>query len=425
MNAFFFWVMMAIGINVHAKIYYVSTTGKNSNPGTIDKPFKTLQKISNLRLLPGDIVYIRAGTYKSATSSRSFGNSWMLRNINGSASNPITIAAYPGDFPNGGRVIFDCSDYSHPAGWTNIVVSNCSYLLIKGIRTTGNPQIRAGSVHAGWWLLNNPRGNITLENCESDHIGHNGFRLDNTDNVFYLNCDAHHIDNPFDPGVQHHGGSDGFGRYNTNNTSANTIYRGCRAWFCSDDGWDCFSSPGKVTYENCWSFWNGYAQDIFPLVHTYKGDTWGDGNGFKCGSKDTPPHTNEPWRIFRNCLAFENYNNGFDQNETPVMIHWINNTAYKCGQGGFFQNKEPGNIAHLAKNNIAYQCKWPNNFLNGVIQSNNSWNGKSISDSDFSSLSSAGMNGARQSDGSLPALQFLIPKNNSSLKDIGAVRVMK
>ncbi|MFK4333493.1 hypothetical protein ABH955_004155 [Bacillus sp. RC240] len=42
--------------------YYVSLTGDDSNPGTLDQPFATIQKAANVAK-EGSIVYIRGGVY--------------------------------------------------------------------------------------------------------------------------------------------------------------------------------------------------------------------------------------------------------------------------------------------------------------------------------------------------------------------------
>ena len=67
--------------------YYVSATGGNdANPGTIDKPLKTIQEAAGLAS-PGDTCIIRQGTYReTVTPARS-----------GSASAGITYKAYPGE----------------------------------------------------------------------------------------------------------------------------------------------------------------------------------------------------------------------------------------------------------------------------------------------------------------------------------------
>lgn len=395
--------------NSYGRTYYISVKGNDANPGTLAKPWRTLQKINSIKLKPGDIVYVRAGTYLSESSDIPL-NSLYLKNINGTSANWIIIAAYPGDFPKGGRVVFDCSDYKYTTrDHVGIRISDCSYLKIKGIRVTGIPQTYAGQVCMGWWIADNRNGHITLQNCESDHIGNTGFRVDDTNNASFVNCDAHHIDNPYDPGIQHHGGSDGFGRYGSSNNSDNTIYSGCRSWFCSDDGWDLFDSPGKAIWDSCWSFWNGYAQDVFPLTHTYEGDTWGDGNGFKFGGGNTPVNTSTVMRVISNCMAFENYDNGFDQNDAPIKAQFSNNISYKNGGVDYnFGFRQP--IAHVFKNNVSYQNKGINGIVESGrhwIQSNNSWNRGIVKENIFVSLVSKGVDGPRQPDGSLPNLSFL------------------
>jgi hypothetical protein len=404
----------------NAATYYVSTTGSDSNPGTIDQPFKTFQKIGKLSLNPGDIVYIRAGIYKSGATSNSPQSALLIDGKNGNSSNWITIAAYPADFVNGGRVVLDCSDFKHTSDYVGIQIQNSSYLTIKGIRVTGIPQAVAGQVCLGWFILNNAGGNITLENCEADHIAHNGFRHHNTSNMTYLNCDAHHIDNPYDPGIQQHGGADGFGCYDISNTSQNTLYKNCRAWFCSDDGWDVNNAPGTITYDGCWAFWSGYVQDVFPLTHTQGGVNWGDGNGFKLGGDATPKDYTNTKRFVKRCFSFENYKTGFDQNVANVKMEFYNNTAYKNGQFGFFfYTQAPA--PNIVYNNITYQnVQGTQNFIASVTtQSNNSWNTTAPATGDFLSLVNTGVDGTRQADGSLPNLNILHLSSASKLVDAG------
>ncbi len=67
--------------------YYVSTTGSDSNPGTLAAPWRTLTN-SLPKLTAGSTLYLRGGTY--------FENQIPV-NENGTASAPITIASYPGE----------------------------------------------------------------------------------------------------------------------------------------------------------------------------------------------------------------------------------------------------------------------------------------------------------------------------------------
>jgi len=66
--------------------YYVATDGNDNNPGTIEQPFRTVQKAADIAQ-PGDTIYIRTGTYRETIIPASSGNSFA----------PITFKAYPGE----------------------------------------------------------------------------------------------------------------------------------------------------------------------------------------------------------------------------------------------------------------------------------------------------------------------------------------
>jgi parallel beta helix pectate lyase-like protein len=68
--------------------FYVSTTGSNANPGTIGRPWRTLQKALN-SLKPGQTAYVRGGTYPR----------WSNFERNGRADARVTIRNYPGEHP--------------------------------------------------------------------------------------------------------------------------------------------------------------------------------------------------------------------------------------------------------------------------------------------------------------------------------------
>ena len=48
---------------VFSTVYYVATTGSDSNPGTLTEPLASLQKAQE-KVVAGDTVYIRGGTYE-------------------------------------------------------------------------------------------------------------------------------------------------------------------------------------------------------------------------------------------------------------------------------------------------------------------------------------------------------------------------
>jgi len=68
---------------------YVATTGSDQNPGTLAKPFRTIQKAAN-EMKPGDTCLVRGGVYRE----------WVKPLQGGTSENRrITYKAYPGETP--------------------------------------------------------------------------------------------------------------------------------------------------------------------------------------------------------------------------------------------------------------------------------------------------------------------------------------
>jgi len=71
------------------RTYYVSPDGSDSDPGTLDKPFKTLARASR-NLSPGDIVYALDGVYREGD---------LFQRLTGAEDRPIVFAAAGGHRP--------------------------------------------------------------------------------------------------------------------------------------------------------------------------------------------------------------------------------------------------------------------------------------------------------------------------------------
>ncbi len=68
--------------------YYVSSNGSDSNPGTLQLPWRTINKAAR-SVVPGDVVYIRGGVYREYVSI----------NRSGNQAQPIKFIAYQGETP--------------------------------------------------------------------------------------------------------------------------------------------------------------------------------------------------------------------------------------------------------------------------------------------------------------------------------------
>ncbi len=99
--------------------YYVSSDGNDSNPGSLQASFKTIQKALDTTK-PGDTVYIRGGTYKEK----------LTVNTSGTTGNPITIQNYQNE-----RAIIDGTGVS---GSYIIYIYNKNYITVKGLEICNN-----------------------------------------------------------------------------------------------------------------------------------------------------------------------------------------------------------------------------------------------------------------------------------------------
>lgn len=113
-------------------IYYVATTGNDSNSGTsVGSPWKTITK-ANTTLTAGDSVQVRGGTYTDQQIKPT--------NQGTSDSNRITYIAYPGEVPL----------LKHTARRDVIVLSNRDYVTIDGFHADGGPGFYTDATIEAW-----------------------------------------------------------------------------------------------------------------------------------------------------------------------------------------------------------------------------------------------------------------------------------
>lgn len=375
---------------------YISPSGNDSAAGTIGAPWKSPSKLNSLNA--GDTLWVRGGTYDFFDSDNVSAGDQLIQNKNGTPSSMISMIAYPSEVP-----IFQWGTVSSGSQTRGIHLENCTYIKIKGIRVTRIPQkVAQGSYNYGFSLWHNV-SNCIVEMCEADHIGGSGFHVGpNSNNNTFTNCDAHHNADPYSPNGAYEN-ANGF-EFSGTDMGNNVTCFGCRAWWNADDGFDTFNDPQMATFINCWSFYNGYIPGTFT--------TGGNGQGFKIGQCQTLIAANR--RQYTGCIAYRNRKFGFDQNFSDnnhaLRATFYNNTAYLNGDVGFWLNVSAG---HILKNNAAYGngggVSQPAAINSAATQANNSWQGAALTDASFVSVNSSGIDGARQSDGTLPNINFLKP----------------
>jgi hypothetical protein len=363
--------------------FFVSPSGNDSNPGTIDSPFKTISK-GLTAVGTGGQLYLRGGTYP-VTSKLS------LSKI-ASPTNYIRIWAYPGETP-----LIDNTGISSSSDGIGIS-GNCYHL--KGL-----DQKSAG--HNGINISGN--SNI-VENCRIHENGNTGLHITGGQSGttfpsynLITNCDSYLN---YDPPIG--GNADGFtAKWDL---GPGNVFSGCRSCTNSDDGWDLWMATSTVVIENCWAWDNGV--DVW-----FSGQFDGNGNGFKLGGNFVAtPH------IVRNCVSFENAGGpdgsgrGFDENNNTAGQTLFNCTAYhNRGDNYHFQNTVT-NGQHLIRNCVSYDGSVT---ITSGVRDHNSWQGFTVTDADFLSLDTSLFLTPRNADGTLPVVNLLRLAPGSSLIDAG------
>jgi hypothetical protein len=371
---------------VHPATYYVSTTGSDSQPGTIDQPFLTLAMavgLSTAIFSPGDTILVRGGVY--------IGPATVTISQKGTTTARYHLLAYPGERP-----LLDCSGQA-TSGTNRGIYHKGNYWHIRGLDIKGagdNGMIITGS-------------NNIVEHCSFFGNRDTGLQLGGGASANQIiNCDSY---NNADPS---HGNADGFAP--KLDVGTGNYFYGCRAWQNSDDGWDGYlrgANDVTTTLESCWCFRNGYLGDGSASN--------GNGNGYKTGGSDTKDLMHNV--VLKKCIAFDNRVKGFDQNNNRGSITILNGTAHRNGAN------------YAVADTLAYSSGKTLSVINCValgtygslntrsLQQTNSWLAPfaEVTAADFVSIDTAGVGGPRKADGSLPDITYLVPALSSQLVDAG------
>jgi hypothetical protein len=153
----------------------------------------------------------------------------------------------------------------------------------------------------------------------------------------------------------------------------------------------------------------------------------GNGNGFKGGGYGADPAdfpADPAEHTTRFCLAFSNKAAGFYANHHPGLLFFHNNTGYDNHPNFNMlgMNASGGDITvGEYRNNVAFGGTLFSN-RNAADEASNSWtiDGLMVTEADFQSVATTGMDAARGSDGSLPVLPNFRLAEASDLIDQGA-----
>ena len=236
-----------------------------------------------------------------------------------------------------------------------------------------------------------------------------------------LNCDAYR-NHDFTSEDGRGGNVDGFGGHPSKG-AVNNVFRGCRAWFNSDDGFDFINAGEAAVAEDCWAFYNGFSPRFAPLA---------DGNGFKAGGHAGTPVARLPnpipRHVVRGSLAVRNKANGFYANHHIGGVDFIHNSAARnranynlLGREGDNRTLIPGR-GHRLLNNVGFSGGTEVTQLDAAACEvrGNTWQLTEFPVAgDFLSLEEAELTRPRRADGGLPEVSFIRLRPGSRLVDRG------
>lgn len=399
-------------------VYYVAVDGSDAASGSKAQPFASIQK-AQAAVKPGDTVYLRGGTYhlteaQMAKTERGYACVSYL-DKSGTPGKYIHYINYPNETP-----VFDYTAVKPEGLRVAAFYVTGSYLHLKGFDVTG-VQVTIKTHTQSECFENHGSNNIYEALRMHDGMAIGFYLLEGSDNLI-LNCDAYRNRDYFSENGKG-GNTDGFGCH-PRAGSKNNVFRGCRAWFNSDDGYDLISSAEATTFDHCWAFYNGFNKDFASE---------GDGNGFKCGGYGNKRSGSEipdpaPQMTVQFCLAVRNKAGGFYSNHHTAGSKWYNNSAYRNGTNYNMLNRLKDNLTdvpgfdHVLYNNLGYKggrevqnldaakCTRANNYFDLDL---------TASDADFISLDESLLTAPRKADGSLPDVNFMKLKAGSQFIDKG------
>jgi len=411
-----------------SNIYYVATDGVDTNAGTITAPFLTVQR-AQTSVVAGDTVYIRGGNYVMAEAQIALKyNIWAyVTNLtkSGTAGKRINYWAYPGEKP-----VFVYTNIKPATYRVFAFMVTGSYIHLKGLEVTG-VQVTI-LAHTQSECFHNEGSNNIYEQLSMHDGMAIGFYLTKGSNNLVLNCDAYrNWDSVSENGAG--GNTDGFGFHPNAKGYTGNIIRGCRAWFNSDDGYDCINASEATRFENCWAFFNGYTSAFVSK---------GDGNGFKVGGYGAAPVVSGlpnpiPSNTVQFCMAYRNKANGFYSNHHVTTGNsFYNNTAYrnstnfnmlsqkitKSPYSGADTSVDCPGYNHVLHNNLSFRTNRDTLNMGSCNFSFNSFtpnSGVTVDATDFLSTDEALLIAPRGLDGSLPITDFLRLKSTSDLINKG------
>ena len=119
-----FCFILMVSCSAPISSYYVNTkSGDDANPWTLNKPFKSIERVNLLQLQAGNSLFFAGG--------QSFTGTLRLKGLTGKKEQPIVIGSY-----GNGRANINGENKNA------IQADNCSWLEIKNLVVSGYSRLR-------------------------------------------------------------------------------------------------------------------------------------------------------------------------------------------------------------------------------------------------------------------------------------------
>ncbi|MBE1489364.1 sigma-70 family RNA polymerase sigma factor [Plantactinospora soyae] len=352
------------GVNgVTTASYYVAPDGSDTNPGSLDLPFATLDRATSV-VRPGQNIALRGGVYRPTRP--------VEITTSGTADRRIVLSNYRNEIPT-----IDASQIPADAPY---VSQRASYWTVQGLQVHGAPgsayvcRSCAYSVFRGLSFHDNGQTGLLLRdpNTTGNLV---------VDSDFFRNHDT----------ATNGEYADGLGIEYGSGTG--NVVRNCRLYENADDGLGLHEFTGPVTIERTWSFGNGVNRwGIAPFD--------GDGYGFKLGGGTRPASVDH---VVTGSAAWDNAGYGFTESGNAGTLTVRSNTAFRNGKTGFAFERSTS----LLRQNLSIGNAREWQLGAGVDAADNSWNQDGWSGAELHTTDPGSTLAPRPPGGGLPPTTFL------------------
>lgn len=321
--------VLIFSAEARAAEFVVAPTGKSGAEGSAAAPLASLQEAA-ARARPGDVIRVAAGVFKHDQPVR--------LSASGTAERPIRVESAGVERP-----LFDFSGEKFSDRTSGILVTGDHWQVV-GLEVTGTA--RFGIEVTGHHNL--------VERCVAHDNQNTGIQLGAPASYnLVLNCDSYrNVDRP-----TRGENADGFGAKYL--VGPGNIFRGCRAWENADDGFDLWKAPHPVRIEYCVAYRNGV--DLWGIEGYV-----GNGNGIKVGGDFIAAA-----HVVIGCVAIDQPNRGFDQNNNTGPLTIEQCTAIRCKFGFSFTTATANGQPHVLRDNSAFDA--PVEVVSGTVLERNRW----------------------------------------------------